>query len=878
MHKEVAQIMKLNHIPTPVGPTVPLAVQLFISHLIIGALMLVTVTRLPQAEPSILLLLAGVIGLLLTFNIQRSLRLISLTLLRLANALPVTALSTLSHWPLGRVVAQLNALSTRQLPTEELRENLLRQAGEAATQEERNRLARDLHDSIKQQIFSIQVSAAAVQARWEHDPDGAKTAVADVRQRAQEALVEMNALLQQLSPAPLEKVGLVQALRDQCEALGYRTGAEVVPEIGDLPDNDRLPVGAQETIFRIAQEALSNVARHARADKVHLRLRQNLDREALLLEIDDDGQGFDVKKATDGTGLTNIRHRVGTLDGVLNIESAPGLGTRLEIEIPLIKPVQVEEEIIYPKDYTVTTILFTGLITGLVLIAVLYYPLYIMLPGQFVVDWSDPVPVLTLLSQILATAATVIGGYFGARWTRPHTRLKAILLGAFTGGAAAATLFVGLAAAAAGLMGAAPILEHGLIPAGSEAELVQLTVEAVVGIVWWTYGALWILLLAGIGLGAVGGVLASLTDSRPVETLPKTLLSADGGAAIVFLLSSFLALAVSVAGMPLLEKTMLESIIKHQVVLPSQLPPHGVAGLPITTTAIAYLFTLGALTMWLHIKRQTADSMTLRRVSINAYSLAFMVTAGWLLLFPFIFPLQASSSWLAVGTLVISLPLAGIIFSIGLSAEHHRTDATGSLTKMWNVFKALLRWEKTLVGGLIGGIIVWIIALSLLMEADFLLWCFSPVILIAGVVFAGYRVKRGYSRLLPTGSDLKPFILGGRPPFSSWRDVAEAIITTIFASVIPVMAWVGVYVLNIILLAVKALPILRQYPGNQNLEEPLPQIDFTLTGMVQDLYLTHVQVVLWGVLITIILVGIGIIVVGIVHLIRRLQQKRPHNG
>lgn len=313
--------------------TLSLAAQLLFSHIIVGGLVLFlsawySTTQL-TIQNLLILLVAGMAGLVFTVNIQWSIKKAGNTLARLVNGLPADQLSPRRYWPLVGLMAQLGTLVELQQQTGKLRESLFRQAGEAAAQEERNRLARDLHDSIKQQIFSIQVSAAAVQARWENDSDGAKTALADVRQRAQEALVEMNALLQQLSPAPLEKVGLVQALRDQCEALGYRTGAEVVPEIGDMPDDDRLPVGAQETIFRIAQEALSNVARHARADKVHLHLRQDGDREVLLLEIDDDGQGFDVKQATDGMGLTNIRQRVGILDGALNIESAPGLGTRL---------------------------------------------------------------------------------------------------------------------------------------------------------------------------------------------------------------------------------------------------------------------------------------------------------------------------------------------------------------------------------------------------------------------------------------------------------------------------------------------------------------------------------------------------------------------
>ena len=78
----------------------------------------------------------------------------------------------------------------------------------------------------------------------------------------------MEAMLQQLRPTPLENVGLVDALRKQVEALQYRTGAYVTTEFGDLPDNDTLLPGAQEAIFRIAQEALNNIARHARAKNI----------------------------------------------------------------------------------------------------------------------------------------------------------------------------------------------------------------------------------------------------------------------------------------------------------------------------------------------------------------------------------------------------------------------------------------------------------------------------------------------------------------------------------------------------------------------------------------------------------------------------------
>jgi signal transduction histidine kinase len=95
----------------------------------------------------------------------------------------------------------------------------------------------------------LSVSVAAAQARWETDPAGARTALNDVRSSAHEAMVEMEAMLQHLRAAPLETVGLVEALRKQCEALQYRTGALVTTEFADLPENDRLPPGTQEAVL-----------------------------------------------------------------------------------------------------------------------------------------------------------------------------------------------------------------------------------------------------------------------------------------------------------------------------------------------------------------------------------------------------------------------------------------------------------------------------------------------------------------------------------------------------------------------------------------------------------------------------------------------------
>jgi len=237
----------------------------------------------------------------------------------------------------AEIAAEIAAL---KIP-DEIRQGLLRQIEEAAAQEERNRLARDLHDSIKQQLFSINVGTAAAQERWDRDPEGARKSLADVRRSAREAMVEMQAMLHQLRPEALGTAGLIEALREQCEALGYRSGAEVTLELGEPVPDDRMPPGAPETLFRMAQEMLANVARHARARQVRLWLGRR--DEDVELRIEDDGQGFDPAAKAAGMGLRNLRERAESMRGKLEIASTPATGTRVAVRAPLIPlPVPVE--------------------------------------------------------------------------------------------------------------------------------------------------------------------------------------------------------------------------------------------------------------------------------------------------------------------------------------------------------------------------------------------------------------------------------------------------------------------------------------------------------------------------------------------------------
>ncbi|MEM7132741.1 MAG: Clp protease N-terminal domain-containing protein [Chloroflexota bacterium] len=216
------------------------------------------------------------------------------------------------------------------------RKRMVEQLSRVAAQEERNRLARDLHDSVKQQLFSISASAAAAKAHWQSDPEGAQQALADVQQNARAAMVEMDAMLQQLSPAPLATMEFMDALQQQAEALEYRTGAKVATEIGQLPGPERFPDRVQETLFRIVQEGFSNIARHARASNVYVRLEHVVEAETLTLEIRDDGQGFDVAQTMKGMGLSNLMSRAEELGGNVKLTSEKGSGTTVQVEIPLI--------------------------------------------------------------------------------------------------------------------------------------------------------------------------------------------------------------------------------------------------------------------------------------------------------------------------------------------------------------------------------------------------------------------------------------------------------------------------------------------------------------------------------------------------------------
>jgi PAS domain S-box-containing protein len=216
---------------------------------------------------------------------------------------------------------------------------LYKQAQEAAALEERSRLARELHDSVTQALFSMTMHAEAAQMALEREqgagnghPDGPlRRNLLQLSELSEGALAEMRALIFELRPGALQEEGLAAALRKHTAALSAREGIGIEVQAPD----DRIPLDpdAEEHIYRGVQEALHNVVKHAGAGQVIVRLEA--DDGILVLEIQDDGVGFDTATVPAGhLGLRTMADRMEQIGGALDIVSAPGAGTTVRISAP----------------------------------------------------------------------------------------------------------------------------------------------------------------------------------------------------------------------------------------------------------------------------------------------------------------------------------------------------------------------------------------------------------------------------------------------------------------------------------------------------------------------------------------------------------------
>jgi PAS domain S-box-containing protein len=222
---------------------------------------------------------------------------------------------------------------------ERLEGDLRSQAAELAASQERAHLARELHDSVTQALFSMGLTLRTLELLLETDPDAAQGKLVELRELQKDALAEMRTLIFELRPSSLESDGLVQALRTHATAVQRRTGLTIVVDAEPI---DRLPLPAEEALYRIGQEALHNVVKHANAQQVALRIHRAGGR--VKLSVTDDGVGFAPDQVPRGQhlGLIGMRQRVDLVGGELRVESRPGEGTLIEASVPAGEDQSVE--------------------------------------------------------------------------------------------------------------------------------------------------------------------------------------------------------------------------------------------------------------------------------------------------------------------------------------------------------------------------------------------------------------------------------------------------------------------------------------------------------------------------------------------------------
>ncbi|MGW6916782.1 GAF domain-containing sensor histidine kinase [Kitasatospora sp. NPDC054939] len=198
---------------------------------------------------------------------------------------------------------------------------------------ERARIAHDLHDAVAQKLFSLRLTAKAAAKLVDRDPARARAELAEVAALAAEAADELRAVVVELRPAALEEDGLGATLASQVKVLDRAHAAD----LAFTADGVRaLPPAQEAALLRVAQEALHNALRHSGARRVDVTLAGTPARGAVL-RVTDDGRGFDpesVRRAGRHLGLASMRDRAAAVGGTLSVDSAPGRGTVVEMEVP----------------------------------------------------------------------------------------------------------------------------------------------------------------------------------------------------------------------------------------------------------------------------------------------------------------------------------------------------------------------------------------------------------------------------------------------------------------------------------------------------------------------------------------------------------------
>ncbi len=288
----------------------------------------------------IVLLVGFFIGYFIAVRFQRKVNLLHLSMLQLSRGNLTTRIPLTGHDTFDKIYYDFNDMAASVEKRIQLlqvlgEENIRLQvtSNETAVLEERKRLARDLHDTVSQQLFALHLSASTLSRIIDVDPPKAKAVIEQLTQVSSHAQKQMRGLIAQLRPVELEGRSLEEAI--QIWFPDYCRHNHLLGTI-DVRLSDSISDALEHQLFMIVQEAMANVVKHADAKHVELNL-QELD-HLYVLHISDDGQGFYKGKVqTNSYGLSTMRERAQKLGGEIEIFSKAGSGTRIKVQIPRFK-------------------------------------------------------------------------------------------------------------------------------------------------------------------------------------------------------------------------------------------------------------------------------------------------------------------------------------------------------------------------------------------------------------------------------------------------------------------------------------------------------------------------------------------------------------
>jgi two-component system, NarL family, sensor histidine kinase LiaS len=223
---------------------------------------------------------------------------------------------------------EISVLGTRLRNMADRIQSLLRTQQELAMLQERNRIARELHDTVKQQNFATLMQIRAARNRLASDPSAAAELLQEAERLVKTSQQELGLMITELRPAALDGQGLARALQTYLETWSRQSN---IAATFHVQNETRVSAELEQSLYRVAQEALANVARHSQATTVNLLLAYA--REHLTLTLTDNGIGFDVNAAR-GFGLNSMKERLNALGGALSVSSASGQGTTVRAQVP----------------------------------------------------------------------------------------------------------------------------------------------------------------------------------------------------------------------------------------------------------------------------------------------------------------------------------------------------------------------------------------------------------------------------------------------------------------------------------------------------------------------------------------------------------------